>query len=227
MHLSLHLGYQINLTIKGHVNSTMGFRLLDGPLAVWDSRSTPLPFQYQYTGTFQVKLIVSETRSKMLLMKHEQFFISYHQSLLNAEPMAGGNTKAGEVHIESSKDQMIYYKQWQFNTSEYLNISLVENDTDFSLRSEYPDHCYLGGFVIKENVTFLLYDMSKPSSSSTYGPYCRKTQGEPLINAINSWILPRGVHHIVVYSYGRKFRMRMTLQVSRTPCEPATNVCIR
>ena len=226
MHLSCHLGYQINLTIKGHVNSTMGFRILDGPLAVWDSSSTSLPFQYKYTGTFQVKIIASDTRSKVLRTKHEQFFISYHQSLLNPEPITRGSTNAREVHIDTTKKQ-IYNKQWQFKTSEYLNISLVENNTDFNLTSGYPDHCYLGGFVIKENVTFLLYNFSKQLSSTTYGPYCRRTQGEPLINTINSWILPLGVHHIVVYSYGQRFDMRMTLQVSRTPCEPATDVCIR
>ena len=204
----------------------MGFRLLDGPFAVWDSSSTPLPFQYKYTGTFQIKIIASETNSKMLLMKHKQFFISYQPLLLNPEPMTGGSTKTRRVHIDTTKKQ-IYYKQWQFNTSEYLNISLVENNTGFSLKNEYPDHCYLGGFVIKENVTFLLHNLSKQLSSTTYGPYCRTTQGEPLINAINSWILPRGVHHIVVYSYSQRFKIRMTLQVSRTPCEPATDVCIR
>ena len=220
------------MTIKGQVGSTMGLRLFDGPLYIWDSNGTSQPLAYQYTGTFQVKIISTKMMiSKMLLTKQEMFFIMYYQSPLKQESMKmvellERDTKSGEISIDTTKDH-IYYKQWQFNTSEYLNISLVQNNTKTILRSEYPDHCCVGGFIIKENATYRMHHGQEQHVSSTYGPYCRRTQGEPLINAINSWIFPRGVHHIVVYSYGRMFEMKMTLLITRTPCEPATDVCVR
>ena len=210
----------------------MGLRLIDGPISIWDSNDTLQPFEYHYRGTFQVKLIstkLSKVRTEST--DHVIFTVTYHQSPLKPESVTSQwfqrVADVKKINIDTTKDH-IYYKQWQFNTSEYLNISLRHNNTKTILRNEYPDHCYVGGFIIKENATYkMLHGQYRGHVSSTYGPYCRRTKGEPLINAINSWIFPRGVHHIVVYSYGRLFDMKMTLLITKTPCEPATDVCIR
>ena len=220
------LGYYISLHLIGMTKRALGIDLFDGPYFVWNSNNASQPFNFRYNGSFQQKL--SFSKSGGVLERKEYFRVDFRSIILETTEYLLSFNVPNTTFIVNTQERgnvipkLIYYKQWKFSSTMAVNLSLVRKHTRMS--NEFNDLCDYGGFVIVENVT---YGKRNKHKTFAYGPYCKQTLGEPLVNIINSWVFPEGSDYFIVFSYGKMFQLNAMVVLTSTPCIGITNICIR